>query len=108
MAELSEDALAKLNVDLNGIQNTLIPDHVSALENVLSSNPRGFIAYEHLSKVEIEDLWRSNLSLIERLDGDLLNSPGLKAFLEARGEPGVKAWKYADDAYPNKIWCFIN
>jgi hypothetical protein len=108
MAELSEDALAKLNVDLNGIQNTLVPDHVSALENVLSSNPRGFIAYEHLSKVELEDLWRMDLSLIERLDDDLFNSPGLKAFLEAQGESGVKAWKYSDDASRTTIWCRFN
>jgi hypothetical protein len=93
---------------LNGIQNTLVPDHVSALENVLSSNPRGFIAYEHLSKVELEDLWRMDLSLIERLDDDLFNSPGLKAFLEAQGESGVKAWKYSDDASRTTIWCRFN
>jgi hypothetical protein len=50
-------------------------------------------------------LFAVDITLINRLADDLDLHPNLKPFLEENGVNGFLAWKYGDDALPNRPWC---
>ncbi len=79
----------------------------SKLVSALDANPQLVEFWKLIDDIGDASLtaYRSDPDILKRLAGDIAQNSGLKTFIQEKGTSGFLAWKYADDAFPDRIWC---